>query len=161
MSNGGFFTARLVCEMSDRIAAAVSVAGLYHPPECTPARAVPYQGIHGTDDEIVPFNGSGESALLAPDSPPQWRVFFEQVIPDEFAEFAADAGCEAPTTGTPVGDDVVRYDYSNCEDTTPMTSSRSSGADTPGPARQWRPWSRAGSATPPMPSTPRSTAGRS
>ncbi len=120
MSNGGFFTARLVCEMSDRIAAAVSVAGLYHPPECSPARAVPYQGIHGTDDAIVPFDGSGESTLLTPDSPPQWRVFFEQVIPQEFAEFAADAGCDAAPAGTSVGEDVVRYDYSNCEDSTPM-----------------------------------------
>ena len=36
MSNGGFFTARLICEMSDRIAAAVSVAGTYHPEGCDP-----------------------------------------------------------------------------------------------------------------------------
>ena len=31
MSNGGFFTARLICEMADRIAAGVSVAGTFHP----------------------------------------------------------------------------------------------------------------------------------
>ena len=37
MSNGGFFTARLVCEMADRLAAAVSVAGLYHPDGCSPS----------------------------------------------------------------------------------------------------------------------------
>ena len=46
MSNGGFFTAHLICEMADRIAAAVSVAGTYHPPGCVPSRDVPYMAIH-------------------------------------------------------------------------------------------------------------------
>jgi polyhydroxybutyrate depolymerase len=114
MSNGGFFTARLLCEMPERIAAAVSVAGLYHPPGCSPTRSVPYQGIHGTADAVVPFDGSGESTLLTPDSPATWQVFFEQVIPDEFAEFAADAGCEPEPDVSEVGDDVVRHDYAGC-----------------------------------------------
>jgi polyhydroxybutyrate depolymerase len=119
MSNGGFFTARLLCEMPERIAAAVSVAGLYHPPGCDPARSVPYQGIHGTADAVVPYDGNGRSTLLTPDSPATWRVFFEQVIPDEFAEFAADAGCDPEAAATNVGEDVVRHDYAGCA--TPMT----------------------------------------
>ena len=61
MSNGGYFTARLVCEVADRIAAASSVAGTFHPDGCSPARPVPYLAFHGTEDLVVPFDGSGES----------------------------------------------------------------------------------------------------
>ena len=44
MSNGGYFTARLLCERADRIAAAASVAGTYHPEGCRrhgPCRTTP------------------------------------------------------------------------------------------------------------------------
>ena len=120
MSNGGFFTARLICDMSDRIAAAVSVAGMYHPETCSPERDVPYMAIHGTADEIVPFLGGGESRLAGADAEPSRRVFFEQVIPAEFAEFAADAGCETKTTDTAVGEDVIRHEYVGCDGDVPM-----------------------------------------
>jgi len=120
MSNGGFFTARLICEMADRIAAAVSVAGTYHPESCQPARTVPYMAIHGTADKVVPYFGGGESILSGADSDPSLRVFFEQVMPAEFAEFAANAGCDATTTDTPIGDDVIRHEYTGCDGGTPM-----------------------------------------
>jgi polyhydroxybutyrate depolymerase len=120
MSNGGFFTARLVCERADRIAAAVSVAGTYHPDGCTPARSVPYLAYHGTADAVVPYNGGGQSVLNTGNDP-ALRVFFEQVMPDEFGEFAADAGCSPEPTVTPVGQDVIRHDYGGCADGTPMT----------------------------------------
>jgi polyhydroxybutyrate depolymerase len=112
MSNGGFFTARLICEMSDRIAAAVSVAGTYHPDSCEPARPVPYIAIHGTDDAVVPYAG-GDSTLMTADSPDELRVFFEQVIPDELEEFAFDAGCDA-AVDSDVGEDVIRHQYTGC-----------------------------------------------
>jgi polyhydroxybutyrate depolymerase len=119
MSNGGFFTARLVCEVADRIAAASSIAGTYHPDDCTPARSVPYLAFHGTDDLVVPFDGGGESVLLTDDDP-VLRAFFEQVMPDEFAEFAADAGCTLDPTETDVGDEVIRYDYPDCDGGVPL-----------------------------------------
>jgi polyhydroxybutyrate depolymerase len=120
MSNGGFFTARLVCEMADRIAAASSVAGTYHPDGCAPARPVPYLAFHGTADLVVPFDGSGES-VLNPGNDPTLQAFFEQVMPEEFAEFAADDGCAPGPPGTPVGEDVIRYDYAGCVGGTPLT----------------------------------------
>ena len=120
MSNGGFFTARLICDMSDRIAAAVSVAGMYHPEMCSPDRDVPYMAIHGTADEIVPFLGGGESLLAGADADPSRRVFFDHVIPTEFAEFAADAGCETKTTDTAVSEDVIRHEYVGCDGDVPM-----------------------------------------
>jgi polyhydroxybutyrate depolymerase len=120
MSNGGFFTARLVCELADRLAAASSVGGLYHPDGCVPARPVPYLGYHGTDDTIVPFDGDGESLLLGGQNDAAMRVFTVQVIPEEFAEFAADASCSKSTVVSTIGD-VIRYDYSGCVDGTPMS----------------------------------------
>lgn len=120
MSNGGFFTARLVCELADRLAAASSVGGLYHPDGCAPARPVPYIAYHGTDDLIVPFDGNGESVLLAAGPDPAMQVFAEQVIPEEFAEFAADASCDL-SPGTSMIGDVTRYDYADCESGTPMS----------------------------------------
>jgi polyhydroxybutyrate depolymerase len=118
MSNGGFFTARLICEMSDRIAAAVSVAGTYHPESCAPARDVPYVAIHGTEDEVVPYAGGG-STLMTDDAPDEFRVFFEQVIPDEFGEFAVDAGCDG-AVASDAGADLIRHEYTGCDGDGPL-----------------------------------------
>lgn len=62
MSNGGFMSYRLACELSERIAAIASVTGsmtdsmIYY---CNPSRPMPVMRIHGTSDLIVNFNGSG------------------------------------------------------------------------------------------------------
>ncbi len=120
MSNGGFFSARLICERADRIAAAVSVAGTYHLDDCEPSRPVPYLAFHGTDDETVPFNGSGQSDLV--DDPDAVSVeFFEQVMPDEFAEFTVDFGCDAEATTETIGTEVIRYNYANCDNDIAMS----------------------------------------
>jgi polyhydroxybutyrate depolymerase len=81
---------------------------------------VPYIAIHGTDDKVVPYNGGGESVLMSPDSPEELRVFFEQVIPEEFNEFALDAGCDA-TVDSDVGEDVIRHEYAGCDEDTSMS----------------------------------------
>jgi polyhydroxybutyrate depolymerase len=117
-SNGGFFTAELVCNRSERIAAAVSVAGITHPASCEPERAVPYIAFHGTDDGVVPFAGGGESTL-SNDS--DLSGFLGLVMPDEFAEFAADAGCDLEPGRVEQTAAVISYDYSGCADGTPMT----------------------------------------
>lgn len=55
-SNGGFLASRLACALGGRLAAIVPVAGLSMPAEpCGGAVAV--LTIHGTADEVVPFNG--------------------------------------------------------------------------------------------------------
>jgi len=114
MSNGGLFSSQLICSMADRIAAAVSVAGLTRADDCEPSRPVPYMAIHGTADRVVSFDGKGPT-LLGPGDPPAGS-FFAQVMPEEFAEFAADFGCDADPAVSSIGDDVIEYSYTNCDD---------------------------------------------
>ncbi len=60
MSNGGYMSYLLACELENRIAAIVSVTGLLSPgymSTCNPARPMPIMQIHGTTDATVPYNG--------------------------------------------------------------------------------------------------------
>ncbi|MDX2001898.1 MAG: T9SS type A sorting domain-containing protein [Chitinophagales bacterium] len=61
MSNGGYMSYRLACELSNRIAAIASVTGLLAPDilaNCAPSRIVPVMQVHGTNDLTVPYNGA-------------------------------------------------------------------------------------------------------
>ncbi len=61
MSNGGFMSYRLACEMSERVAAIASVTGsmaFEQFDNCSPSRPVPIMEIHGTADLTVPYNGA-------------------------------------------------------------------------------------------------------
>ncbi len=61
MSNGGFMSYRLACELSHRIAAIASVTGSMTTQtfnDCNPERPVPIMEIHGTSDLIVNYNGA-------------------------------------------------------------------------------------------------------
>lgn len=61
MSNGGFMSYTLACELNDRIAAIASVTGSMTAANlaaCQPARPVPVMEIHGTADNVVPYNGA-------------------------------------------------------------------------------------------------------
>ncbi|MFK7771390.1 MAG: PHB depolymerase family esterase [Saprospiraceae bacterium] len=69
MSNGGYMSYMLACQLSDRITAIASVTGSVFNEQlnnCTPSRAVPVMQIHGTNDGIVDFNGI---PLFAPSIP--------------------------------------------------------------------------------------------
>ena len=61
MSNGGFMSYYLACEMSDRIAAMASVTGTMNvnqPASCSPTHPMPVMEIHGTADGTVPYTGN-------------------------------------------------------------------------------------------------------
>ena len=61
ISNGGFMSSRLGCELSNRIAAiavdAASIEATTIASNCNPGRPVPAIYIHGTTDPLVPFTG--------------------------------------------------------------------------------------------------------
>ena len=61
MSNGGFISYELACQLSHRIAAIASVTGSMSPlgfQNCNPQRPVPVLQIHGTNDNTVLYTGS-------------------------------------------------------------------------------------------------------
>jgi len=66
ISNGGFMSSRLGCELSNRIAAiavdAATIEATTISPNCNPGRPVPVIYIHGTSDPLVPFTGGQMTA---------------------------------------------------------------------------------------------------
>ena len=63
MSNGGFMSHALACELSEKIAAIASVTGTIDKdrlPYCNPTHNIPVMQIHGTEDPTVPYNGNAE-----------------------------------------------------------------------------------------------------
>jgi len=71
MSNGGFMSFTLACEMGDRLAAIASVAGAMTKKQltetCQSTSVTPILYIHSTDDELVPYNGNDEWQASADD----------------------------------------------------------------------------------------------
>ena len=61
MSNGGYMSFLLACQLSNRIAAIASVTGSMTPQTydlCNPQHPMPILQIHGTDDQTVPYLGN-------------------------------------------------------------------------------------------------------
>ena len=67
MSNGGYMSYLLACQLGNRIAAIASVTGSMTPEtfdDCNPAHPTPVMQIHGTDDLVVPFDGANFSLSI-------------------------------------------------------------------------------------------------
>ena len=61
MSNGGFMSYHLACNLSEKIAAVASVTGsmtLETYNSCEPDRPISIMQIHGSQDEVVPYRGN-------------------------------------------------------------------------------------------------------
>lgn len=104
MSNGGFMSYELACQLSSRIAAIASVTGSILPSRlnvCTPLHPVPILEIHGTADYVVPYNST-------------WYTSIPSVL-DYWVRFN---GCSpipvitnVPNTDTTDACTAVRYQY--------------------------------------------------
>lgn len=109
MSNGGFMSYSLACELSDRITAIASVTGSMIQSRlnaCDPGRPVPVMEIHGTADNTVPYNGSAINTFVA--------------IPTLVAAWAMKNGCDptpvttaVPNTSTTDGCTAERQLFAN------------------------------------------------
>ena len=113
-SNGGFMGYDLACKLSDRIAAIASVCGsieVSRLSSCNPTRTVPVLEIHGTNDQIIPFNGGNFIGVtfLSVDSVLEYWMGNNQCsgMPD-FSNL--------PDINTADGSTVERYVYPNCAD---------------------------------------------
>ena len=109
MSNGGFMSYTLACELNDRIAAIASVTGSMIGPNlaaCNPQRPVPVMEIHGTADNTVPYNGSILSGFVSiPTLVDAW-VGFNNCDPTPVLT-------NVPNTNTGDGCTAERYVYPN------------------------------------------------
>ena len=100
MSNGGYMSFRLACELSDRIAAVASVTGAMVPTtlnSCSPSHITPVMQIHGTTDLTVPYNGAVWSSSV-PDILNYWKIY-NSLNPTPFIEPILDVD---PTDGSTV-----------------------------------------------------------
>ena len=91
MSNGGFMSYTLACELSNRIAAIASVTGTMNANQtgsCSPQHPLPVMEIHGTDDFVVPYNGN---------------IFMES-IPEVLSYWAGFNNCDPEPTITEMPD---------------------------------------------------------
>ena len=88
-SNGAFLSHRLACELPGGLRAIVPVAGTLGIPasSCKPERPTPVLAIHGTDDDLVPYEGG-------PPKIPRGASFGTFLSPAETDAFWAKAnGC--------------------------------------------------------------------
>lgn len=107
MSNGGYMSYYLACQMSDRIAAIASVTGSMTPlvyAACNPTRPVPILQIHGTNDMVVPFNGNPTITTVVESWVNRNNC---NVMPS--LDTLPDRD---PTDGTT----TIKYTYSDCDD---------------------------------------------
>lgn len=88
MSNGGFMSYALACELSERIAAIASVTGTIDKDRlsfCAPTHQVPVMHIHGTNDPTVPYGDN--LTFFSVDSVIHYWTAFNHT--DEVADFIA------------------------------------------------------------------------
>lgn len=101
MSNGGFLSHRLACELSDRIAAIAPVAGVIAVTECEPERPVPVLHFHGTLDTVVPYDGHEQNNFPS--------------VAETMSAWAERNGCDAEPTET-LAEGMTRCEtWSGCD----------------------------------------------
>ncbi len=67
MSNGGMFSYRLACDLTDTLTAIAAVAGTDNYDDCSPSKPISILHVHAKDDDHVLFNGGyGEKAFKDP-----------------------------------------------------------------------------------------------
>ena len=111
MSNGGFMSYKLACELNDRIKAVASVTGSLSPSQdqtCAPEAPIPVMQIHGTADDIVQYNGT---------------AFVSIPIEDLISKWVGFNNCSMESDTIPVpdidpndGTTSERIEYNNCDD---------------------------------------------
>lgn len=101
-SNGGGMAHRLGCDVADVFAAIGPVSGA-HPLDgrCDATEEVAVVAVHGTDDDVVPFDGLGP---LLP------------AIPDWAASWAERNACTSGPSEQRITDDVVELSWTDCRD---------------------------------------------
>ncbi len=117
LSGGGIMSYIFACESPGRLAAIASVTGT--PPlelaagtwDCQPEPAIPLLHMHGTEDEIVPFDGG--TGILGIEFPPIWDVITNWLANNSCASSATITDLEdiAPSDNTT----IILRQYTDCD----------------------------------------------
>ncbi len=110
MSNGGFMSFRLACELNDRIAAIASVTGSMSPAlamDCEPGRPVSILQFHGTDDGTVPYVGLEDLNIGIDSLFNYWNIVNNCTTDPDTVEI--------DDTNINDGSTVQKISYTNCE----------------------------------------------
>ena len=102
MSNGGYMSFLLACQMSDKIAAIASITGSMTPQTynvCNPQHPTPILQIHGTNDQTVPYLGD-----------PTWTESIDNVL-----QYWVDYNNCNLISDTTIIPDLVLGDWSTAE----------------------------------------------
>lgn len=109
MSNGGFMSFLLACQLSNKIAAVASITGSISPQnleDCSPEKFIPFLQIHGTLDNVIPYEFPVNYTESIPTLLNYWTTFnecSEEVIFEEL-----------PNTSTTDFSTVEKYTYKDC-----------------------------------------------
>jgi len=106
VSNGAMMAYRFACERADRVTAVGSVAGAVVT-DCRPSRPVSVLEIHGTEDQLVPYQGGQPSDVEAQNAPPYTST------PAMMQRWAEVAGCPPPAPAQ-VSGPVTTESWSGC-----------------------------------------------
>ncbi len=123
MSNGGYMSFKLACELPNRIAAIASVTGSMVPGEqnsCNPGRAIPVMQIHGTADPTVPYAGAVHA--LATETLVDWWVNNNGCATEP-------AVTDVPDIDTEDGCTAELYEYTSCNDNTKVEFYKVTGGE--------------------------------
>lgn len=122
MSNGGFMSYRLACELNQRIAAIASVTGSMVPSNlasCQPSKPVPVMEIHGTADLVVPYNGLANLCIPVDSVVAFWTN--NNYCDPSFTQI------DLPDSNPLDGCTVTRFDYNDCADNSKVSLLRVNG----------------------------------
>ncbi|HEX3866182.1 MAG TPA: PHB depolymerase family esterase, partial [Gemmatimonadaceae bacterium] len=106
-SDGGRMAHTLACALASKIAAIGVVSGSIADDSCAPSRPVPLIAIHGTDDDIVPYDEDSAT------QPPSAAVGLGAALPPSVQFWLATNGCGAGTSSK-YSNDVTHYSFTGC-----------------------------------------------
>lgn len=113
MSNGGFMSFHLACNLSNRIAAIGSVTGSMVPftmANCNASHPTPVLQIHGTADATVPYNGAAGWTASIPSLMAHWANYNNCT--------SSPTTTAVPNTNTTDGSTVEKMVYGNGDNCT-------------------------------------------
>jgi polyhydroxybutyrate depolymerase len=88
-SNGGMLSYRLACELGGRFAGIADVGGSFLAPDCAGAQPAAALIIHGTADDVVPYNGGPTSPGVAA----RYGMWSNPAVSVATAAWASTNGC--------------------------------------------------------------------